>query len=1267
MAYLASFAKTAAGPGALRGINLRTTAGTWKAAQELCIDVPSADRGSVLCKEHRDALGQVVRSGRNQQIAQAARHTFGSSVERIRNYFAPWLRRSSGIRAQAGVVVTLLAGMTELKAEAAEMLAPHSREWVLSQIPWPNAWTGQPLDGLAPAEAIGGCTVHFTAEDVTDISCVSITGDRLRVPAEKKARNLLIGTPQFTQVIGGTVAYEVRFRNLDVNAFSNAELSKVLRATAEDLVRYVYLRGVTDLNALWGKLDRTEQLHLETAEKLILEYLPFYLGQIRPAGAPTLVRKLAEIEDLRRLRIEHEDAEGKTREYQAQRAALGRMLKDDAEAQRAVLNAVRARLRDMEYQPGSVAFELFQNADDAYLQYSEIHLAGVTRAQRKNRFIILVDDGAVSFLHWGRPINYVGPAGFDGRERGYHRDLERMLTLSGSDKQDAVATGRRVTGKFGLGFKSVLLACDQPEVGSGGLEFEIRAGVLPKSLSPDRAADLRGLVQKWSGPEPVPGTIIRLPAAEPSLPSAILDEFRRNAGCLCAFSSSIREISIVDSVGQQSAVWDGLKVAGNAWIETGRLPFGDESVNALRIEIEDAVVLLGLGAEGIVDLPRDTPAVWVTCPTREDQHFGFAVCGRFDVDPGRARLSRNTKNIEQAVRIGALLGERLRELRLARWEVLRKALDLGPAATEYDFWASLWRLFQRTIAQPESAVASILKPILGGAIRALARDLAVVPNGLPGAARTLTTGPKLRHKMAGAFSIDEAVEPLFNWAESKRRGYAPDSVISANNSAGLGQIGVDRVASISLASVGSWLDHQTVSPQDAAVLGSVLRALPKEDDRTHEVAEDLRRAKAALEHVQFRSASKTSERARDLVAAGCGEEEARRAAFAPENRRLSPEYGELALWFFRFCRGPMAAKASDLAQWAKQAGDPVSQRAVLVYLVRGELGLEFRRQLAALGTEGSWLNELSRDELPEELRDDLLRPPVQVREPLPAHVRVADPLQALLRIERWWQCHAGRETQEYNRRVYPQGQTPRLQAPWEEDFDRSQWLILFGRAVFYRAGRATDAQHRGFIEMSQHHGFWSVYSAGDPRGRADEWMNVLERFCADQVEGGEWEHWMRFFPHFYKLSRWLEDYAELFLRLGELDRRYDLTAVLTSRTDPNQQGGGISAPPPNLGIGACFVVRELLRLGKLNSRFAHMHAFVPTGGVRELLDRLGLRVDDIPNVAISGQIYEELTNYLGPDRATFDMAFDIPFQIIAANQDLENQLVWEHHADQRGA
>lgn len=71
--YLASLAKTATGPAALRGMKFRTRAGNWKLAEELCVDVPSADRGSVLCSEHRQALGQLVRRGQTQRIAHSAR------------------------------------------------------------------------------------------------------------------------------------------------------------------------------------------------------------------------------------------------------------------------------------------------------------------------------------------------------------------------------------------------------------------------------------------------------------------------------------------------------------------------------------------------------------------------------------------------------------------------------------------------------------------------------------------------------------------------------------------------------------------------------------------------------------------------------------------------------------------------------------------------------------------------------------------------------------------------------------------------------------------------------------------------------------------------------------------------------------------------------------------------------------------------------------------------------------------------------------------
>ncbi len=1258
VAYLTTFAKTAQGPGVLRGIKLQTAAATWKTAQKICIDVPGAEKGSLLSKEHREALGELVRSAPARRTVHVAQDAPAPPVEKIIEYFSPWLGRSSGIRAQVGVVVTLLAGTTRLTEVAAEMFAPHTREWVLNQIPWSNQWTGQPLDQMTLDKAISSCTVHFRAEKITEITCLSITGDPLSVPAETTPATLLAGNPElrWARIDEKKVSYDIKFRKLDIAPLRNAQLSAALQATAEGLIQFVYLRGRQDLTPLWRKLDRTEQLHLETAEKLILEYLPFYLGQIRPNGVPALVAQLRRIEELRRLRIEYSDDPSKASEYKAQHVALGKMLKENAEVQRAVLDGVRARLRDLEYQESSIAFELFQNADDACVQARQMR-----RAHERNRFVILVEDGALCFLHWGRPINDVGPAGFDGRERGYHRDLERMLTLAGSDKQEPVEAGHVVTGKFGLGFKSVLLACDRPEVASAGLEFEIRAGVLPHVLEPDRAAHLRTLLQQWPMPEPVPGTILRLPGAQDS--AAILDDFRRNAGCLCAFSSCIREIVIEAADRRQQTVWDGRQVAGKASIECGWLQFGDEALNVLRIQMDDSVALFGLGSDGLVDLPKDTPAIWVTCPTREDQHLGFAVCGRFNVDPGRARLSRNAENGELAVRIGVQLGQQLRGLRLAPWETVRRDLGLGQAATEYDFWASVWRLFQRTVAQPDSAVAAILKPILIGAMKPLASELAVVPNGLPSTARALTTGTKLSHKLVGAFSVERAVEPLFGWAEWKNRHYDPDAVISAAASEGLTKLGFDRLVSIGMASIASWLDGKTASPEDAEALGGVLRALPKRDDRSQEVADDLRRTEQTLGNVQFRSAGRTSERARDLVAAGGEDEEIRREAFAPDNRRLSPEYGEGAREFFRFCRGRMAINANELAQWARHAAGRDARRAALTYLVRGDLGLQVQRQLTALGRDGTWLADLTEDELPEELRSDLLTPAVQVpRTPSPVVVRLADPRPALERIERWWQRTAPTHLAEYNQRVYPHGQVPHLKAPWAEDFsrsDRSEWLTLFARAAFYRAGRATDAQHRRFIEMSQQHGFWAVYSVEDPTDRAAEWMEVLERFCDDQVDDDTWEHWMRFFPHLYKLSRRLNEYAELFLNLAAETGDYELSEVLTPRADRNQQGGGINVPPPSLGIGACFVIRELLRLGYLESSSAHRHAFVPTGGVRALLIRMGLQIEDIPDVAVSSQIHEEITQYLSADRAAFGLAFDIPLQIIAANPDLEDRLVWQ--------
>jgi hypothetical protein len=512
--YLQALAREAQSPEVLRDLRLRCKNGSWKPAADLCYQVPSADRGSLLCDEHGKILKRLVRHGWQSRTTRATVPDNESLLTTVQGYFTPWLRRGDHIKAQVGAVITLIAGFTVVKDFATTLLAPHSREWFLKELPWRNDHSGQPLDGMTPEGAFARCSFRLAVDDVTHISCVSLLGESLRVPLERKVEHLLVGDVFGDLTSRGDVYFDIRFRKIDISAFADAELSNILRATGEQLMRYAYLRP-TDLQGVWAKLDDTQQLHVETAESLILEYLPFYLGQLRPSKAPKLTDQLQKIDDHRRLAIEYQsrpEAEQKRKDYEEQRKQLQDMLTRNADVQRAVLEAVQQRLRDSHYQSSSIPFELFQNADDAYVQLSEIWRNGsVPKPDHNDRFVVVNSEDGLSFLHWGRPVNSIGPPGFEGRERGYHRDLEKMLTLSSSEKQMALdRVPAPVTGKFGLGFKSVLLACDRPQVSSGSLQFEIVGGVLPRTLSGDAAADLRRHVDDRTSLESTPGTLVRI-------------------------------------------------------------------------------------------------------------------------------------------------------------------------------------------------------------------------------------------------------------------------------------------------------------------------------------------------------------------------------------------------------------------------------------------------------------------------------------------------------------------------------------------------------------------------------------------------------------------------------------------------------------------------------------------------------------------------------------------------------------------------------------
>ena len=137
-----------------------------------------------------------------------------------------------------------------------------------------------------------------------------------------------------------------------------------------------------------------------------------------------------------------------------------------------------------------------------------------TRGQA-GRIVVDYDRTTLRWSHWGRPINRYRLAGFaaeTGRTRGYDRDLEKMLVLSSSDKAFG---GGEVTGKFGLGFKTVFLLTDSPHVVSDRLGFRVVTGLFPKAL--DAGIGRQSQLNSWGAGEDA----VKIPARSEGAPACM--------------------------------------------------------------------------------------------------------------------------------------------------------------------------------------------------------------------------------------------------------------------------------------------------------------------------------------------------------------------------------------------------------------------------------------------------------------------------------------------------------------------------------------------------------------------------------------------------------------------------------------------------------------------------------------------------------------------------------------------------------------------------
>lgn len=1247
----------------------------------------------LLDKDQHRILGNLIQradQGHNPAIADEAGIPSGefersvkATPRRLADYFRPW-RGGLIPTPMIGTLVALLGpgDQGRLRAQAADDLKPHDLEWLRGRLPWADPGR----DGLR-LEWMGGKTLAQALDLIESaveivpgdhVNALNLLGAPIELPLEQQARTLLAGPLRWK----GGYRVLIQLRAIPPADHSPERLGDLLRDTAERLYLDLYNQKRPDLDGLWRELDRSDQLEIGVARGLILHHIEVYLKPLSSSNAELKGALAVCHEERRRIAqadYDRRDAGPARQQYANALETLVRVIETRDGIDKAVLASVRAKLGQFQYDAGSIPFELFQNADDAVVESNQIAVhsgdgADVPLIQR--RFLVEVDSEHLRFIHWGRPINARGPMEFRGEERGFGRDLEKMLVLFDSDK-DAVPG---LTGKFGIGFKSVLLACDRPRILSGRLALEIVAGILPQPWPTAQAA--RDTLTRHGEDTRLPGTLIELPGVKGAVQAKVLTRFEDLTGVLCAFGQAIRSIeihrkSLVQSPGRFT--WEPEELCSS--VEFARLSVtGDwgQETGAICLRSEHGALLMALGPDGFRPLPDEVPTLWVTAPTKAQARLGFAVNGRFEINTARAELKGDSdSNSILAGQIGTASGESLSTLfndSCADWAEVRERLGLAADLHLHDFWYSLWvGLTGRWFGRQSDAVTALVRELVRALLRRLSDQPGSVPNGLAEPLQSLTSTSEVHYELAKELAAPPVLAVLGSWGPFTAN-YPARSVVAPNISAILRHAEIARPVSLGLAALVAILDPPQVKPEDAMVLGQLLLLTEESEDwRSTDVRERLGR-------LQFRTENDGWAPAGSLLADGGKQiepDESLRFAFAPLDRRLHRDYCVTkdnetpALAFFRVCRGSMQAPAEVLAQWILEAHTAECQHGAMVYLADGKLG----EAIAELVRDRDWLQGVCQNpailaQISQEQRLRLQRR-LASREVLakgyqaveddpwvpPPVSRRIDLAAALKKIHAWSLTSDGiKQASDYRQSLYPPSGMNLQIDPASGRFDRSSWLTLFSLGAFQGMGRTQDAQHRGFIQHCQQRGWWKTFAEIDPKKQPEKWMDIIEDYAEAQHDDEQWTQWLAQFPKLYRLRRWMDEYVDLFLSIDRFPRNqpFSLNNLLTPRANPHFQGSDLDAPPLNrtLRIGGHLVVRELLRNGIIHHPLAVPHAYAPIDRIQRLFAGFSVQVDN------ASEIHELLCKHLGKVKANFNGEYDIPLRIVAVDDGLQKRLFY---------
>jgi hypothetical protein len=1251
----------------LSELRLLSRAGTWVYAAELVAGMHGVMPELVVDDRQFESLAGIAVDNRSTPMLESTAivpeesgATHDQLLKSLENYFEPLI--SSSVKPAVGAVIGLFG--ERVASLAKSWLDPIAYEDYLAKLGWIDPgyenradrrlkWMGN----KTLAEALKTLTIRLAVLRDEHVSAKSLTGSavQVRMAPVDELETLFVMTDGW---LGSTCRVHMR----PATALTDKEPQQqrdILMRTAEALLKDLYNQQHANLSELFALADEADQVTLDVARSLILEGLPQSLRSLPGIGKnKKLAKALASLDEARRGEASAKRAgrssAGAEAILESALADLAALVESDEEVQGAVLAGIKARVTNNQYEVASIPFEVFQNADDAVIEIQNLQKADGRNefdAEAIGRFVMQSSDRMIRFAHWGRPINYAGRLA--SYKADFANDLERMLMLGASAKDE----DEGVTGKFGLGFKSVLLASSTPRVWSGDLCFDVVAGCLPRKWRTSPATKRFQQEVQTPSQRALRGTLIELPLDSRVAASQVTERFAGLAGLLPVFARKLRCVV----VGEESHTWRPriLRLGSGRQIEIGsaELPVDGGRVYSglLVFRAASGSVVLRIGAGGIEEFDRKAlhaaPAIWVTAPTRGTAARGALLNAPFQIDTGRATLAsgnaatqiNTTLTKSLADEFSTVLIDLQTELE-SNWTVLADRLGCAQSVSPAGFCYGLWeKLLGEPPGQDPAMDVRLLDAFACSVVRNVVEQTRRIPNGLKGDAAVLVGIESL------SLSVDlvylwNVMPALLRWPlfvdKFPVEGWCADQVRGWLQRSGLAY--EEGIPKLGLAQVVGAFDRGHLPPTEVANLAEVLRAWPSNLGEPY-------RWRAEMASLSLLSRADTWVPAKALIR-GRGTEEQLLSRFAPDKAVLHSDYEAVSptFLFVEQYLPVWSDEPSMLAGWCMSATGDDPQAAAATWLARNVYGTIIE-ELRARRHLGGWLFELKEDSLvlgalsTEERRLLLIKLGLTATEQ--EDFSDMSPSLDLASIHGWWSENGTKWLAEFDRKFWP-ASVDRNALKAEEPYDRTAWMTLFSMGLFRRYGRVTDQQHRGFLDFMGSRGWWQTICEVHPDVGAEAWMNILRAYSEEQQADTLFELWMDSFPRLYRIARWLDTYVHLFQTLD--DRDSNLAEFLLSPvSDPSLSGSGIEAPTLSgmLRLGQHLVIRELLRLEVLSSNVARELAFAPRSAVLELMARLGHT-----NLRSSSDIYNVLLLELDEDMACFSGAYDIPLQLVATNE-----------------